>query len=80
MEDEARLVLVDGGETIGGLKAKPGGAPASTASFLEVASGPATMSSSLRSDCTTRCVQGSTRLGIASARLGRAYENVNMAW
>jgi len=36
--------MVDGGETMGGLKAKPGGAPVSTAPFPEMESNPAVVS------------------------------------
>lgn len=36
--------MVDGGETMGGLKSKPGGTPVSMAPFMELASDPAAMS------------------------------------
>ena len=36
--------MVSGGETTGGLKAKPRGAPASTAQFADLASDPAALS------------------------------------
>ena len=36
--------MVGGGERMGGLKAKPGGAPASTTQFVDLASDPAALS------------------------------------